>query len=83
VQEKNAVVPYLDGMLASIGKIFEWGVTNNNFVMMDAVLGTLCTIASIASFEKYYGSFMPGLKKLVAMVAAENTQQSLLRNKTV
>lgn len=70
-------------MLCEIGKIFEWGLSNNNFVMMDAVLGTLCSISSIASFEKYYNNFMPGLKKLVAMISGENTQQSLLRNKTV
>lgn len=51
--------------------------------MMCAVLNSLSTLAAITSFEKYYASFMPGLKKLTGAVGGDTQQQSIIRNLTV
>lgn len=51
--------------------------------MMDAILNTLISISSIASFEKYYNNFMPGLKTLISMMSADNPQQNFIRARTV
>ena len=82
-EQAATITPFMEQILFEISKIFEWGITSNNFDMMCAVLNTLSTLASISSFEKYYGSFMPGLKKLTSMVGGDSQQQSIVRNLTV
>lgn len=73
----------MEQLLLEISKIFEWAITGSNFDMMCAILNTLSTLASIASFENYYSTFMPGLKKLTSMVGGDSQQQSIVRNLTV
>lgn len=79
----NGMSAHLQGMLTSIGNIFEWSLKNNNFMMMSSILNTLISISSIASFEKYYNNFMPGLKTLISMMSGDNPQQTIIRGKTV
>lgn len=82
-EQAATLMPFMEPLLLEISKIFEWAIAGNNFDMMCAVLNTLSTLASIISFEKYYNSFMPGLKKLTSMVGGDNQQQSIVRNLTV
>jgi hypothetical protein len=50
---------------------------------MEAVLDTIATISEMNPFENYYPIFMPGLKKILSMIAADNPQKIMLRSKTV
>ena len=50
---------------------------------MENVLETITNIAEMNSFENYYSTFMPGLKKILSMIGTENQQQIMIRSKTV
>jgi hypothetical protein len=51
--------------------------------MLEAVLDTIATIASMNPFAKYYPSFMPGLKKIITMIGSDTPQKIMIRSKTV
>ena len=43
--------------------------------MLEAVLDTIATIASMNSFAKYYVTFMPGLKKIISMISGDTASE--------
>jgi hypothetical protein len=51
--------------------------------MLEAVLDSMGSIASTNDFAPYYGSFMPGLKQVVSMVASDTPQKINVKSKTI
>ena len=51
--------------------------------MLEAVLDSMSSIASINDFSPYYGTFMPGLKQVVSMVNSDTPQKASIKSKTI
>lgn len=62
---------YLPIMMPELGKLFDFGLSKMNYNLLDALLETITTIADLNPFENYYGTFMPGLKKIISMMSTE------------
>jgi hypothetical protein len=82
-KEVKVMESYLPRIMQEIARIFEYSVMKNNFLLMEAVLDTIATLAEMNPFENYYPVFMPGLKKILTMITAEDPQKIMLRSKTV
>lgn len=54
-----------------------------NYTLLDAILETITTIADMNPFENYYGTFMPGLKKIISMLGKESELEIMVRSRTV
>jgi len=74
---------YIDKLLEDMSLIFENSVIKSNFVMLEAVLESIGSIASLNPFGKYYNTFMPGLKKIITMVTSDTPQKISIRSKTI
>ena len=74
---------YLPEIMAELGTIFDFGLTKMNYSLLDALLETITTIADLNPFEQYYGTFMPGLKKIISMLGTESQLQVMVRTRTV
>lgn len=61
---------YIEQLLGYLGSIFENSLSNMNYTMLEAILDTISTIAEYNPFDKYYPTFMPGLKKIIQMINA-------------
>ena len=59
---------YLPTIMQELARIFEYSLGKTNYILLDSLLDTLATIADMNSFENYYPSFMPGLKKILNMM---------------
>ena len=51
--------------------------------MLDAVLQSMSSIATINDFAPYYSTFMPGLMKVVSMVVSDTPQKISVKSKTI
>ena len=51
--------------------------------MLEAVLDSMSSIASINDFGPYYATFMPGLKQVVSMVSSDTPQKINIKSKTI
>ncbi len=51
--------------------------------MLEAILDTISTIAENNSFDRFYLTFMPGLKKIISMIGIETQQKIMIRSKTI
>ena len=49
---------YIDQILGSLGKIFENSLSGMNYIMLEAILDTIATIAEHNSFDRFYPNFM-------------------------
>lgn len=75
--------PFLDIILSELAKIFENSLMKSNYIMLEAVLESLATIASTNNFNNYYNTFMPGLTKIVNMIVSDTPQKANIRNKAI
>lgn len=69
--------------MTELGKIFEASLMTINTFMLEAVLDSISTIASMNTFAKYYVTFMPGLKKIIGSIGNDTAQKVMIRCKTV
>lgn len=74
---------YIEQILGSLGKIFENSLSGMNYIMLEAILDTISTIAEHNSFDRFYPTFMPGLKKIIAMIGIDTQQKIMIRTKTI
>jgi len=74
---------YIDKILGSLGKIFETSLSGMNYIMLEAILDTISTIAEHNSFDRFYPTFMPGLKKIISMIGIDTQQKIMIRSKTI
>ena len=51
--------------------------------MLEAVLESMSSIAAINDFAPYYGTFMPGLMKVISMVTNDTPQKISIKSKTI
>ena len=70
-------------ILSDMAKIFEAALSQSNFIMLEAVLDSMSSIAAINDFGPYYSTFMPGLKQIVSMVSSDTPQKINIKSKTV
>lgn len=74
---------YLPGILTEMARIFESALSTSNFIMLNAVLESMSSIAAINDFNPYYNTFMPGLKKVVSMITSDTHQKAEIKSKTI
>ncbi len=74
---------YIEQILGSLGKMFENSLSSMNYIMLEAILDTISTIAEHNSFDRFYPTFMPGLKKIIAMIGIDTQQKIMIRTKTI
>ena len=74
---------YIDQILGSLGKIFENSLSGMSYIMLEAILDTISTIAEHNSFDRFYPTFMPGLKKIITMIGIDTQQKIMIRTKTI
>ena len=74
---------YLPTIMQELARIFEFSINKSEYILMDAVLDTLATLADMNPFQNYYTVFMPYLKKLLSIMGTDNQQQIMARSKTV
>ena len=82
-KEVNVIEPYLPTILSDMARIFEAALQQSNFIMLEAVLDSMSSIASINNFAPYYATFMPGLKQVVSMVTSDTQQKISIKSKTI
>lgn len=66
-----------------MANIFEKALGSSNFIMLEAILDSMSSIASINDFAPYYNTFMPGLKQVVSMVTSDTPQKINIKSKTI
>ena len=66
-----------------LGNIFESSLSKMSYTMLEAILDTISSIAENNPFDKYYPTFMPGLKRIIQMINADTQQKILIRSKTI
>lgn len=54
-----------------------------NYIMLEAILDTISTIAENNQFDIFYPTFMPGLKKIISMIGFDTQQKIMIRSKTI
>lgn len=54
-----------------------------NFIMLEAVLESMSSIAAINNFAPYYSTFMPGLVRVISMVSSDTPQKISIKSKTI
>jgi len=74
---------YIDQILGSLGKIFENSLSGMSYIMLEAILDTISTIAQYNSFDRFYPTFMPGLKKIISIIGTDTQQKIMIRSKTI
>jgi len=74
---------YIDQILGSLGKIFENSLSGMSYIMLEAILDTISTIAQHNSFDRFYPTFMPGLKKIITIIGTDTQQKLMIRSKTI
>jgi hypothetical protein len=74
---------YIDQILGSLGKIFENSLSGMNYIMLEAILDTISTIAENNPFDRFYPTFMPGLKKIISIIGVDTQQKIMIRSKTI
>lgn len=82
-KDVKVIEAYLPTILADLGRIFEQALQSSNFIMLEAVLDSMSSIASINDFGPYYNTFMPGLKQVVSMVTSDTPQKVNIKSKTI
>lgn len=82
-KDVKVIEPYLPTILGDMGRIFESALQHSNFIMLEAVLDSMSSIASINDFAPYYATFMPGLKQVVSMVSSDTPQKISIKSKTI
>ena len=66
-----------------MARIFEAALSTSNFIMLEAVLESMSSIAAINDFGPYYNTFMPGLMKVVSMVSSDTPQKVNIKSRTI
>ncbi len=79
----KVIEPYLPTLLSNLGQIFENALMQPNYIMLEAVLESMSSIAAINDFAPYYGTFMPGLMKVISMVSNDTPQKVSIKSKTI
>ena len=82
-KEVKVIEPYLPTILGNMANIFERALNSSNFIMLEAILDSMSSIASINDFAPYYNTFMPGLKQVVSMVNSDTPQKASIKSKTI
>ena len=82
-KEVKVIDPYLPKILTDLARIFEAALAQSNFIMLEAVLDSMSSIASMNDFGPYYSTFMPGLKQVVSMVSSDTPQKVNIKSKTI
>lgn len=82
-KEVKVMEGFLPLIMQELARIFEYSLNKTNYILMDGVLDTIITIADMNPFENYYAAFMPGLKRILSNMSAEDQQQIMARSKTV
>jgi hypothetical protein len=77
------MLPYLDRILSQLAQIFENSMMKSNYIMLEGVLESLSSIASTNNFSSYYGTFMPGLIKIVGMFASDTPQKVNIKSRAI
>ena len=74
---------YIDQILGSLGKIFENSLSGMSYIMLEAILDTISIVAENNRFDRFYPTFMPGLKKIISMIGVDTQQKIMIRSKTI
>ena len=82
-KDVKVIEPYLPSLLGDLGNIFEQALLQPNFIMLEAVLESMSSIAAINDFAPNYGTFMPGLMKVISMVTSDTPQKVSIKSKTI
>ena len=84
-EEKNVLNMYADDLANILVNLFQMGITKEYYPLIEEVLSVLSIWAELLGdkFNKYYGTFMPGLKNLLNTLGTENTEQINLRTLTI
>lgn len=75
--------PYLDRLLTQIATLFEKASMNSNYVMLEGILQSISVIAATNNFSKYYNTFMPGLVKIVTLIAGDTPQKTNIKSHAI
>ena len=81
--EVKVMEPFLGRVLGELARIFEQSMSTSNYIMLEAALQSISSIASINNFREYYGTFMPGMAKIVEMVTPDTPQKINIKNKAI
>ncbi len=54
-----------------------------SYIMLEAILDTISTIAEHNQFDRFYPTFMPGLKKIISIIGVDTQQKIMIRSKTI
>ena len=82
-REVTVMQPYLEGLLGHLARIFENSLMTSNYIMLEAVLESITEIASINDFTRFYGTFMPGLTRIIGMISSDTPQKVNIKSKTI
>jgi hypothetical protein len=82
-KDVTVIQPYLPTLLSDLARIFEHALLQPNFIMLEAVLESMSSIAAINNFAPYYHSFMPGLMKVISMVSSDTPQKVSIKSNTI
>ncbi len=82
-KDVTVIQPYLPSLLSDMAAIFERAMAQPNFIMLEAVLESMSSIAAINNFAPYYSTFMPGLVRVISMVSSDTPQKISIKSKTI
>ena len=84
-KDSSILLPYSELILSTINNLFQKGVTEKNYYLLEETLNCLSMIAVVIEddFAKYYNSFMPNLKQLLQNLPADSPQQINIRVLTI
>ncbi|CAM6005252.1 unnamed protein product [Sphagnum balticum] len=74
---------FLPQILNNLSQIFDHSFSTSNYVMMEAILDSISSIAAINAFTEYYSRFMPALKNIVSMVISDTPQKISVKGKAI
>ncbi len=83
--DSELVEPYAGTLLERLAKLFELSLTQNYLPLQAEVLSAMSMIATLikSKFAQYYGTFIPGLKRLLATTPMTTPRQKELRANTI
>ena len=76
--------PFLEPILEEMARMMQVYLKEFNFVILSGVIGTLNSISTFGlPFDKYYNTFMPILKQILAVSSGDDQQKVLIRENTI
>ena len=75
--------PFLPHMLGTLATLFDQSLMQSNYLMLEATLQTIGSIASTNEFSEFYPTFMPGMVKIVTSIPSDTQQKLSIKSKAI